>query len=167
MAERCKGTNRHGQPCQAWPLKGTEHCSAHPDSLAPDGVRFGSPEQAAAAGALGGAAGRHPRVVDIMRERVEAAADEILDAYFRVLREAMLYGTQQRSGEIVVSDHPDIGARMAAAEKLLDRVYGKPKQSTEITGPDDGPVTASFVLAPAAREVIAGVLRGRPATRKE
>ena len=29
---------------------------------------------------------------------------------------------------------------IAAAEKLLDRVYGRPKQATEISGPAGGPI---------------------------
>lgn len=31
-------------------------------------------------------------------------------------------------------------ARVAAIKELLDRAYGKPKQSTEVTGLDQGPV---------------------------
>jgi len=30
---------------------------------------------------------------------------------------------------------------MAAADKLLDRIYGRPKQATEITGAGGGPLT--------------------------
>ena len=32
-------------------------------------------------------------------------------------------------------------ARVAAIKELLDRAYGKSKQQTEVTGPDNGPVS--------------------------
>lgn len=31
-------------------------------------------------------------------------------------------------------------ARVAAANSILDRGYGKPKQETTLTGPNDGPI---------------------------
>jgi hypothetical protein len=34
----------------------------------------------------------------------------------------------------------DLGARSAAAHRLLDRVYGKPRQQTGLTGADGGPL---------------------------
>ncbi|HWT24524.1 MAG TPA: hypothetical protein VN213_13545 [Solirubrobacteraceae bacterium] len=37
-----------------------------------------------------------------------------------------------------VADH---AIRIAAARELLDRAYGKPRQATEVTGPDGGPIT--------------------------
>ena len=43
-------------------------------------------------------------------------------------------------GDVVVSEHDDLAAMMNAAERMLDRVHGKPKQQTEITGADGGPV---------------------------
>jgi hypothetical protein len=48
-------------------------------------------------------------------------------------------------GEVYVSEHDDLGAMLDVAEKLLDRVYGKPKQSTELTGADNGPIKVEGV----------------------
>lgn len=53
---------------------------------------------------------------------------------------AKLYGTRQATGEIRVSDHDDLGAQMQAAEKLLDRFFGKPRQAVEHTGSEGGPI---------------------------
>lgn len=81
---------------------------------------------------------KNPRVVDVMRERVEDEIDKVLKPYFDILEGAVVHATYE--GSVIPSDHPDLGARMAAAERLLDRVYGKPGQALEITGKDGGPV---------------------------
>jgi hypothetical protein len=129
---RCKGTNKAGERCGAAPLKGSDYCRAHDPDVS-GSARFGSHEQAKAAGDLGGRP-KAPRVVDVMRERVEEDVDRILVPYFDALEGAVVHATFE--GEVLPSDHPDIGARIAAAEKLLDRVYGRPKQALEHAGPD-------------------------------
>ena len=52
-----------------------------------------------------------------MRRRVEDRAEEVLTPYF----DALAHGE-------------DVEQRMRAAERLLDRVYGRPKQSAELSG---------------------------------
>lgn len=52
-----------------------------------------------------------------LRERVEAEAEAVLAPYFEALAE----------GE-------DVEQRMRAADRLLDRVFGRPKQSAELSG---------------------------------
>ncbi len=46
-------------------------------------------------------------------------------------RGAILTG-QSKDGTVVASTIEDLAAQMEAAEKLLDRIYGRPKQSTEL-----------------------------------
>ena len=111
---RCQGTNRAGDPCRAAPLTGSQWCSAHDPQL-PAAARFGSPEQATEAAT--GVQRRTPSVTEKLRERVEQEADAILAVYFEALAEGQ-----------------DIEQRMRAAERLLDRVFGRPKQSAELTG---------------------------------
>ena len=111
---RCQGTNRTGDSCRARPLRGSGYCSAHDPQL-PAATRFGSPEQAAQAAT--GVERRAPTVTERMRERVEREAEAILAPYFEALSE----------GE-------DVEQRMRAAERLLDRVFGRPKQSAELSG---------------------------------
>ena len=53
---------------------------------------------------------------------------------------AKLYGTASRDGEINVSPHDDLAAMVGAAERLLNRVYGRPKLQAEVTGADGGAV---------------------------
>ncbi len=110
----CEGTNRAGQPCRAAPLRDGQWCSAHEPKL-PAAIRFGSSEQAA--GAATGVDRHNPSVTEQMRERVEAEAEAIIAPYFEALE----------AGQ-------DIEQRMRAAERLLDRVYGRPKQSTQPGG---------------------------------
>jgi len=52
---------------------------------------------------------------------------------------AKLYG-ESKEGVIKMTDHDDLGAQMAAAEKLRDRVFGRPKQTTEVSGPGGGKI---------------------------
>lgn len=67
-----------------------------------------------------------------MRSRIEADIEKVLAPYFETIEHAMLFTNHQ--GEVIVSEHPDLGARMAAAERLLDRVYGKSTTPIEHTG---------------------------------
>jgi hypothetical protein len=46
---------------------------------------------------------------------------------------ATLFGVS-KEGEVVVSKHKDIEKQQVAAERLFDRVYGKPKQTNIIAG---------------------------------
>ena len=135
----CEGTNRAGLPCRAAPLRAGQWCSAHDPKL-PAAIRFGSSEQAA--GAATGVDRRTPSVTEQMRERVEAEAEAILAPYFEALAEGQ-----------------DIEQRMRAAERLLDRVYGRPKQSTQPGGRATGRAATydlSSELDKALEEMLAG-----------
>jgi hypothetical protein len=46
---------------------------------------------------------------------------------------------------ILLLDSTDEGIRIKAAEKILDRVFGKPAQSLELSGDQDKPVQLQFV----------------------
>ena len=167
MATKCTGTKVDGRPCGAWALKGSERCSAHP--LDPGSARFhfGSPEQAREAGRKGGRP-RLPTPTEVARELVEANIVAILKPHFAVLGYqvevgeegvalvplegggAKLFG-ESRDGVIQASEYEDLGAQIAAADKLLDRIYGRPKQAAEISGPNGQPIGVTFAeLAGAA-----------------
>ncbi|MBN8867503.1 MAG: hypothetical protein J0H98_08110 [Solirubrobacterales bacterium] len=144
---KCAGTKKNGDPCGAWALKpGTviegvevfgDHCRAHDPDL-PDSARFGSKEQATDAGNQGGRP-RQPRVVDILREKAEEHANLITAAYFDALdaTRPIMVGSGENA---FVEEIPDHLIRLKAAEALNDRAYGKPKQISEITGPEGGPI---------------------------
>lgn len=147
---QCEGTSkRTGKRCQKAAIKKTTRCNAHPIAAVSD--RFGSPAQAREAAKLAGRP-RKPRPPDLLRQLVEANPDVLMVSHFRTLgydvvvtddgtpglvaREgggAKLYGTS-KDGWVNVSPHEDLGAQNQAARDLFDRVYGRPKQATEITG---------------------------------
>lgn len=151
MAKRsCRGTTKAGKPCKSFPLRDSDYCLSHSEAKVRESVGFVADN---------GKAGRprKPRAVDVMRERVEAKIDEVLAPYFDTLEKAMLHATSD--GEVKLSEHPDLGARVAAAEKLLDRVYGKPMQTTALTGSDGGAVRVEDVfLDPKVREGLHAVV---------
>jgi hypothetical protein len=146
-APRCTGTTKTGQPCKASPLKGTDRCLAHSDADTRASVGF-TPD----AGARGGRP-RLPKPSELARQLVERNVCAILRPHFKALglqlnddgcvepldRGAILTG-ESKDGTVVASTIEDLGAQIAAAEKLLDRVYGRPKQQTEISGPEGGPI---------------------------
>lgn len=145
---RCTATTKKGTPCRATALRaGTEiggvkvkggYCRAH-DPVLPAAVRFGSRAQAAGAGALGGAAGKKPRVVDILREKFEAESDEYLAALSRALEatEPRLVGYGDSAEIVYVPDHK---TRLKALEMALNYSYGRPRQALEVTGEGGAPL---------------------------
>lgn len=151
-APRCSGTNiKTGRPCRAWPLRGTTRCLAHSDAEARDSVGF------VAANGKGGRP-RAPRVVDVIRERLEARADAVIDVLWDGLEANR--GVVVGSGEFAqLEETPDYASRLAAAREILDRAYGKPTQATEISGPDGGPVAMVDPGDARARKLVGELLR--------
>ncbi|HSC20788.1 MAG TPA: hypothetical protein VLC07_03580 [Solirubrobacterales bacterium] len=182
----CCGETKRKTLCDATPLKaGTviegvtvkgKHCRAHDPDI-PDSARFGSHAQAREAAKLGGRPA-NPRPTEIMRRLVEDHVESVIAPHFRTLgydveRDeesgelrivksenggAKIFG-ESKEGDINMTDHDDLGAHIAAAEKLLDRIYGRPKQATELTGAEGGPVE----IVPVTREkakMVDGILAG-------
>lgn len=147
----CQGTNKAGKPCNGNPLKGGDYCLAHADEQTRASVGFGGSR----AGALGGRPSL-PKPTELARELIERNVVAVLRPHFKALgvmlnddgttgpldHGAILTG-EAKDGTVVPSTIEDLGAQIAAAEKLLDRIYGRPKQQTEVSGPDGGPVTVT------------------------
>lgn len=169
----CEGENAQGKPCGAHPLKpGTvieevtvkgKHCRRHDPDL-PESVRFGSPAQAREAGNKGGRPPM-PKPTDIARKLIEANELALQRPYWLALGYDVRIGDdgpklvslpgggvkvhgESKDGTIVVSEHLDLNAMQEAAERLWNRVYGKPKQSTEISGPGGGPIEHEHASVP-------------------
>jgi LmbE family N-acetylglucosaminyl deacetylase len=83
------------------------------------------------AGRLGGRP-RNPRVVEVIKERIESDLEIVLSP----LREALTATTP--------TGHPDHPVRLRAAAELLDRAYGRPRQATEISGADGSPLVVTL-----------------------
>jgi hypothetical protein len=65
---------------------------------------------------------KRPRLIDVLKADVEKRMDEITAPFWEGLK----------------SDNPKIA--MESARELLDRSYGRPTQSTEISGPKGDPI---------------------------
>lgn len=147
---RCKAKTKAGKACKARPLKGEDVCLAHADEKTRVSTSF----------QVGGGRPPKPRVVDVIRERIEADIERVLAPYFDALDNAVVHATHE--GIVIPSDHPDLSARIAAAEKLLDRAYGRPRQAMEVSGEGGGPVKASIdVDDPEVRKLAGQLLRRR------
>lgn len=143
---KCHGKNQQGKPCGAPPFKpGTivkgikvsgKWCSRHDEDL-PENARIGGAQP-------GAGRPRKPRVVDVMREKLEENIDLMIDPYLQQALQAVNRIPKvidPKTGEITEWEEiPDYKARIAAVEKLLDRGYGKPGQALELTGRDGNPI---------------------------
>jgi hypothetical protein len=143
----CTGTSKGGTPCRAAPLKDRDVCLAHSDVVTRGSVGF-TPE----AGHLGGRP-RVPRATDLQRELVERYSWAVVRPYFRALgldlnddgtverlKRGAIYVGRDKAGGVHRSTIEDLGAQMRAAEMLLDRVFGRPRQALEHTGAGGGPI---------------------------
>ena len=145
MKRTCKGITKKGTPCKGNPLKDSDYCLAHADEQKRASVGFGG----ARAGAMGGRP-KKPSPTEIERRLIEENVIAWQRPYWRTLGYDMVMGAdgpelleredggaklfgESKDGYINVSDHEDLGAMIAAAEKLRDRVFGRPKQFSEVT----------------------------------
>lgn len=158
MADRaCKGTTRAGAPCKSPPLNDGEFCLSHAPAEVRESVGF-IPDNGK------GGRPRLPKPTEVARQLIEQNIATVLAPHFRTLGYelvieggevsliesgvggAKVYGTS-KDGDVVMSDYDDLGAMLTAAEKLLDRVYGRPRQAVEHTGEAGGPIqVAAFDL---------------------
>lgn len=84
-------------------------------------------------GAKGGHAKRVPRLTEKLAERVEQRADEIMDQLFKGLHaeRAVVVGTGPKARVEIV---PDQDMVLKTVREIWDRMEGRPKQATELSG---------------------------------
>jgi hypothetical protein len=155
----CKAKTKRGTACQAYPLKpGTiidgvtvkgAHCRKHDPDLS-DTARLAGPQPNSGRPRL-------PRPSEVAQQLIERNVLALQRPYWRALGYdvvigkdgpelveiegggAKIYG-ESKDGDINMTMHDDLEAHQKAAERLQDRVYGRPKQATEITSPDGGAI---------------------------
>jgi hypothetical protein len=140
---KCAGTKRNGDRCGANAIKGTDRCISHSDEETKKNAGFGGPQEGA---------GRPAQIKPteaLNQAFLEAARehrDKIIGAYIEGLEadKSLVVGNGPSAH---VASVPDIPTRITAAEKLTDRVVGKPRQSVEHSGPDGGPISTSHDLS--------------------
>lgn len=145
----CVGHTTSGNPCESRHVIGSDYCAWHMAAAEREllGVRY--------PGELSGRARSSVvKAPEMLRQVMETNVDLILRPYFEALGIKLigydeetctplveevvggglkLYG-ESKDGDIVMTPYPDLGGMVTVAEKLMDRVYGKPKQSTTIEG---------------------------------
>lgn len=132
---RCNGTTKKDTPCGANPLKpGTviegvtvtgDWCRQHDLDL-PDSARIG--------GATPGAGRKpNPRAVDVLRDRIEENIDRVIQPLWDALEAEAGIALNIKGGGMELAMIPDHLTRLRAVRELLDRGYGRPKQSSEVT----------------------------------
>lgn len=97
--------------------------------------------------ASGGKGGRprRPTAIEILRQKVEEeyGLDKFLQPIFDALeahRPVVVGNGSAATLELV----PDDAIRLKAMAEAMDRIYGKPKQTQEITGASGGPVAVEI-----------------------
>jgi len=155
---RCHAITKKGTACKAPPLEGEDHCISHAPKEKQASVGFGGAQPGSGRPAA-------PRAVDVLRERIERDIDRVLDPLWDALAADKGVVISLGGGETTVEHVTDHAIRIAAARELLDRAYGKPKQATEISGPEGGPVVTGFdpkrLSDDELRQVVSIVGRGR------
>lgn len=147
---QCRGKTKAGKPCRASAWE-NGYCIAHQEEKVKAAVGHAS-------GTRAGGGRKDPLKVPVLAKQiVEANALAILYPYLRALGlvakrhkatgqvvfvprpelRAKLYGTS-KDGIVRMSSYEDLEAMMRAAERLMDRIYGKPKQALELAGSEDG-----------------------------
>lgn len=146
----CRGTTKKGTACKGSPVSrdvgDPGYCMAHqPDEVRAD-VGFGGTQS-------GSGRPRVPRATELARRIVEEQAHELLRPYLKALGldideaghitrglTGAVHVGRDTEGGVFASNVEDLGAQIAAAEKLMDRVLGKPRQALEHTGEGGGPI---------------------------
>lgn len=155
---RCKGETANGD-CRTYAIQGSDFCIAHSPKEVQEKAGFGGPQP-------GAGRPKNPRAVDVLRQKLEEDVDRVLEPLWEAL--AADTHTMVGSGEDAYAEIlPDHKTRIVAVREILDRAYGRPKQATEVTGADGGPVTVVDLGDEKTRDLVGELLRRRPATRDE
>jgi hypothetical protein len=151
----CQGYNRAGEACKAYAVKGANHCLSHLNDAEKAQLGMKTLQEQGTEVRIARSQGREKiSALATMREVAETAAEKILKRQFAVLGlefvgfdeegqpviidhgpEAglVLHGVS-KEGDVVVSKHADLAGQFTFSEKLWDRIYGKPRQTTVVEG---------------------------------
>lgn len=152
----CTSLTRQGQLCNAQAVRDSGLCMGHQPKDVQRQKGFGGPQAGA---------GRPPapRAVDVLRGRLEAQVDRVLAPFFDALDARMAMTVRKEDGSERVELLVDHNTRMRAASALLDRVYGRPRLTMDVSVEQRQLNVNVDLDAPGGREALATLLRQRPA----
>lgn len=93
----------------------------------------------------------------ILRDRFEAEAERYLKPFEEAL-EAMKAVVVGNGASAHIEFTDDIALRLKAIESMLDRIYGRPKQVTELTGADGDAIEVTVPSDDERKQALARVL---------
>jgi hypothetical protein len=170
---RCQAKTKAGRRCRATPRRDTGLCNAHSPKKVQESAGFGGAQE-------GAGRPRLPGPHELARKLVEENIRHVVRPFFRTLGldleedgsvtecggaiKFQWAGVNEPALEMV-----DLGAQILAAEKLLDRIYGKPRQQLEHVGDPERPVEfdGELRLDAETREAISGLLTRRAPPRED
>lgn len=129
---RCDAITKKGKQCTRAALEGHATCLSHASKEVKESRGFGGAQK-------GAGRPKQPRVVDLLREKLDEHADQVLQVFVDAMTadRGVVVGNGPEAHVEYVPDHP---TRIRAAESYLDRVVGKPRQAVEVTGAEGQPL---------------------------
>lgn len=130
MAKRtCKARTKAGKRCKAPPLSDSEFCISHSPKAVQSEAGFGGVLNAR----KGGRATRVPRLTELLAEKVEERAEEIVAKLLAGLsaERALVVGTGPKAR---LETAPDPEMVLKTIREVFDRTDGRPTQRQEIKG---------------------------------
>jgi hypothetical protein len=151
----CTGTTKAGNPCKSNPIDGHDTCIAHATDEVKASKGFGGAQE-------GGGRPKTPRITDVYAEELHRRVGEhVEDLIGRLLAIALdaertvVVGTGPNARTEIA---PDQALQLAALRELHDRVLGRPKQTTEFSGPNGDPIVVELPTAQEWHGQVATVL---------
>ena len=128
-SQRCSATTKAGNPCKNPVVLETGTCIAHAPREVVESRGFGGPQP-------GAGRPRTPKVVEVIRERLEAQAEEYLKPVEDALKatRGVVVGDGAHARIEYVEDH---ATRLKAFRELMDRGFGKPTQYVDVTSREE------------------------------
>lgn len=143
-SKKCKAKTKAGKSCKARGVMDNGFCMAHQPEDEKESRGFGGSQPNAGRPRL-------PTPIELKRKVIEDNVEKFLAPYLKTLGyeidwddegNAELVRTEDGpavltasfQGHVSASDIEDLGAQVEVIEKLLNRVYGKPMQQTEVSG---------------------------------
>lgn len=149
--KQCQGYTKKGDPCSRPSMNGAKHCRIHLNDaeLAKLNLRPSYELMKTRVNPTK----KIPGPV-LMREVTEVAVEKLVHRYFlavglefvgfdvdnnpividKGVKKGICLHGESKDGYVEMSEYPDLVAQVQIMEKLLDRVYGKPKQTQVLEG---------------------------------
>lgn len=174
----CQGIKKNGEYCRANALKGAKHCRAHLNDAERAKLGLKTLHEIGSEAIRLAPSKKSLSVPQAMKSAVEVSVDIFLKRYFVSLgmefvgfdpegnpividhgieKGIRIHG-ESKDGDISMSEYPDIMAQIQVMEKLMDRTYGKAKQTNILEGNPNAPIAVQPVRSAERSQEVARLL---------